>query len=75
MRSIALAALAREVGAFGASSFGAGFGGSVWAAVPTADAPRFGEEWVRAYAQRMPHVGAVDWFVARPGPPATELPL
>jgi galactokinase len=73
--TIALAALAREVGAFGASNFGAGFGGSVWAAVPTADAQRFGEEWVRAYARRMPHVGMVDWFVARPGPPATELPL
>lgn len=73
--TITLANLAREIGAFGASSFGAGFGGSVWATVPTADAQRFGEEWVRAYAQRMPHVGMVDWFVARPGPPATDLPL
>jgi galactokinase len=73
--TIALAHLAREVGAFASSSFGAGFGGSVWAAVPTADAQRFGEEWVRVYARRMPHVGKVDWFVARPGPPATELPL
>ena len=73
--TITLAQLAREVGAFASSSFGAGFGGSVWAAVPTADAQRFGEEWVGAYAQRMPHVGKVDWFVARPGPPATELPL
>ena len=73
--TITLAQLAREVGAFASSSFGAGFGGSVWAAVPTADAQRFGEEWVRAYAQRMAHVGKVDWFVARPGPPATELPL
>ena len=73
--TIALAQLAREVGAFGASSFGAGFGGSVWAAVPTADAQRVGAEWVRAYAARMTHIGTVDWFVARPGPPATELPL
>ena len=73
--TITLANLAREIGAFGASSFGAGFGGSVWATVPTADAQRFGDEWVRAYAQRMPHIGMVDWFVARPGPPATELPL
>jgi galactokinase len=73
--TIALAELAREIGAFASSSFGAGFGGSVWAAVPTADAQRFGQEWIRAYAQRMPHVGKVDWFVARPGPPATELPL
>ena len=73
--TITLAELAREIGAFASSSFGAGFGGSVWAAVPTADAQRFGEEWIRVYAQRMPHVGTVDWFVARPGPPATELPL
>ena len=73
--TIALAELAREIGAFASSSFGAGFGGSVWAAVPTADAQRFGEEWIRAYAQRMPHVGKIDWFIARPGPAATEIPL
>ena len=73
--TITLAALAREIGAFASSSFGAGFGGSVWAAVPASDAQRFGREWVRAYAERMPHVGLVDWFVARPGPAATELPL
>ena len=73
--TIALAELAREIGAFASSSFGAGFGGSVWAAVPTTDAQRFGEEWIRAYAQRMPHVGKIDWFIARPGPAATEIPL
>jgi galactokinase len=73
--TILLASLAREVGAFAASSFGAGFGGSVWAAVRTADAERFGAEWVGAYEQRMPHVAKVDWFVARPGPAATEIPL
>ena len=73
--TVTLATLAREIGAFASSSFGAGFGGSVWAAVPASDALRFGDEWVRAYAQRMPHVGKVDWFAARPGPAATELPL
>lgn len=73
--TIALAQLARDIGAFASSSFGAGFGGSVWAAVRTADAARFGAEWVRAYEQRMPHVGKVDWFIARPGPAATEIPL
>ena len=31
--------------------------------------------WVRAYAQRMPHVGTVAWFAARPGPAATEIAL
>jgi galactokinase len=73
--TVTLAGLAREVGAFAASNFGAGFGGSVWAAVPAADAQQFGDAWARAYAERMPHVGMVDWFVARPGPAATELPL
>ena len=52
--TIAMARLAREIGAFGASSFGAGFGGSVWAAVPLADAAAFGEEWTRAYERKMP---------------------
>jgi galactokinase len=71
--TIALAGLAREIGAFASSSFGAGFGGSVWAAVPRADAPRFGDEWVRAFARRMPSIGLVPWFIARPGPAATEI--
>jgi galactokinase len=73
--TVTLAQLALETGAFASSSFGAGFGGSVWAAVQTADAERFGRDWVRAYQQRAPHVGNVDWFVARPGPAATEIPL
>jgi galactokinase len=73
--TIAMASLARQVGAFASSSFGAGFGGSVWAAVPTADADAFGEEWVRAYARRMPNAGTVPWFVARPGPAATAVSL
>ena len=73
--TITLAQLARDIGAFASSSFGAGFGGSVWAAVRTTDAERFGAEWVRAYQARMPHVGTVDWFIARPGPAATEIPL
>jgi galactokinase len=73
--TIAMARLARDVGAFGASSFGAGFGGSVWAAVPIADATAFGEEWTRAYERKMPGLGRVPWFVARPGPAATEVSL
>jgi len=71
--TIALAHLARETGAFAASSFGAGFGGSVWALTTTHDAQAFAEEWIRAYQRRVPSAGAVPWFVARPGPPATEI--
>ena len=73
--TIAMARLARDLGAFGASSFGAGFGGSVWAAVPLGDAVAFGEEWTRAYERKMPALGRVPWFVARPGPAATEVSL
>ena len=71
--TIALANLARETGAFAASSFGAGFGGSVWALTATHEAEAFAVEWVRAYQRRMPAVGPVQWFAARPGPPATEI--
>ena len=50
-----------------------GSGGSVWAAVPRADAAAFGEEWVRAYRRKFPALTDVPWFVARPGPPATAI--
>ena len=72
--TMALAAAAYETGAFAASSFGAGFGGSVWALVQAGDAERFGREWIQRYAAAMPAVGPVPWFTARPGPPLTELP-
>ena len=71
--TIDLAAAARDAGAFAASSFGAGFGGSVWALVPSGDAPRFGPAWVGRYRARQPERTGVDWFEARPSPAALEL--
>lgn len=71
--TIRLAATARDAGAFAASSFGAGFGGSVWALVATADADVFAREWLRAYETSTSHA-PVPWFIARPGPPLTEVP-
>jgi galactokinase len=71
--TILMAKLARDNGAFASSNFGAGFGGSVWALVPAADASAFGERWVTAFERAMPHVGKVTWFAARPGPAATEI--
>ena len=56
----ALARLARRLGADGASAFGAGFGGSVWALVE-GDGDAFARRWDEAA------------FVARPGPPVTSL--
>jgi galactokinase len=74
--TIALAATARGAGAFAASSFGAGFGGSVWALVDTNASPveAFAELWRRRYLERYPSANPVEWFAARPGPAALELP-
>ena len=71
--TVLMAQLARDNGAFASSSFGAGFGGSVWALVPAAEAAAFGERWIRAYQNAMPRIGRVAWFAARPGPAATEI--
>lgn len=71
--TVLMAQLARDLGAFASSSFGAGFGGSVWAAVPADEARAFGRAWTRAYEEAVPAVGQVAWFIARPGPPAAEV--
>jgi len=70
--TIALAAAARECGAFAACSFGAGFGGSVWAVIDSARAPQFSEDWLNRYRARHPDREGVS-FVADPGAPVTHL--
>jgi galactokinase len=57
----ALARAALELGAFASSSFGAGFGGSVWALVEHDRADAFARRW------------RADAFIAAPGPPVVEL--
>lgn len=47
--TIALARLARELGADAASAFGAGFGGSVWALVAEASSETFARRWEMEY--------------------------
>ncbi len=59
--TIALARAALDLGACAACSFGAGFGGSVWALVERDRAPAFARRWRR------------DAFVASPGLPLTRL--
>lgn len=59
--TIALARRARACGAFAACSFGAGFGGSVWALVDSSGAPEFAAAWQPTA------------FVAAPGPPVILL--
>ncbi|MGH9310705.1 MAG: galactokinase family protein [Vicinamibacterales bacterium] len=71
--TIDLARTARDLGAFAASAFGAGFGGSVWALVDGADAPEFAARWLKAYRSRFPHRSTATTFVAAPGPPLTFL--
>ncbi len=61
--TVVLAVAARRLGAFAASSFGAGFGGSVWALVRRDAATGFAQAW-RTSA-----------FVATPAPPLCELPV
>ena len=67
--TIALARLAREHGALAASSFGAGFGGSVWALVDTTLADAFSQRWREAYLlkRRGAAAGGAIFFTTRPG--------
>jgi galactokinase len=59
--TVTLATSALNAGAFAACSFGAGFGGAVWALVGRDRAERLAREW------------APDAFAIRPGPPLTDL--
>jgi galactokinase len=64
--TIDLASIARGLGAAAASAFGAGWGGSVWALVPLAEAEDFLNRWQRAYRVRYPRRDAAG-FVSAPG--------
>jgi galactokinase len=61
----ALVTLAREAGATAASAFGGGWGGSVWALVPDADAGPFLEHWLGAYRGRYPNRPSTG-FISQP---------
>ena len=67
----ALVEIARGLGAHAASSFGAGFGGSVWAMVGKDDAQSFPARWLAEYRPRFAGHAAATTFEARPGPPLT----
>jgi galactokinase len=69
----ALVTLAREAGAFAATSFGAGFGGSIWALATSAEATVVEERTVGRYRTRYPATGQVASFTARPGPALLDL--
>nr|WP_306468483.1 hypothetical protein [Actinomyces sp. 186855] len=70
----ALVDLAREMGAVGASAFGAGWGGSTYAIVPRRDAEDFATQWLERYRAAFPEAGArASTIVTRPGPSADRL--
>jgi galactokinase len=69
----ALARMAYDHGAFAASGFGAGFGGSVWALAPTDRAETFAARWRQAYVDECRPTGVVESFTCRPGAAVTEL--
>lgn len=70
--TIALADAARECGAPCATAFGAGYGGSVWALMPSDDAG-FLERWRARYAESFPDSASKGaFFATRPGPPSME---
>jgi galactokinase len=68
--TIWLAAEARRRGALAASSFGAGFGGSVWALVPSAGATDFLQRWRDAYRRHGCRHRYSDWFLTPAAPAA-----
>ena len=71
---IELARTARALGAVAASAFGAGFGGSVWAMVPTDQAEGFIARWAETYHRAFPqHAERSCFFLTAPAPPATAV--
>lgn len=53
-QTVSLAESAVELGARASSSFGAGFGGSVWALVPTSQTDDFAADWMSRYEREYP---------------------
>lgn len=70
--TIALARLARRVGATAASAFGAGFGGSVWALVPVGDAHDFMVSWSEHYTAEFPTQAERAMFFVSPAGPGAQ---
>jgi galactokinase len=67
-----LARMGLACGAIATRSFGAGFGGSVWAIVTVEGAGSFARRWLDVYRARCGHERATA-FVARPAPGLVEL--
>jgi len=65
---------ARRLGAVAASSFGAGFGGAVWALVAQDEVDAFQTAWRSDYQAHFPgRAASARFFTERPGPAAFQL--
>jgi len=73
--TVALASLAPERGAFAATAFGAGFGGSVWALVDAQQAAEFSATWLETYKQKFRARLNAQSFVMVPGSGVVEIPV
>ncbi|MGE0441421.1 MAG: galactokinase family protein [Gemmatimonadales bacterium] len=71
--TVGLVAMARAAGAIGASAFGAGFGGSVWAIIDRSIRDEFIGAWERGYRAAFPARTGVRFFATRPSPGAFRL--
>ena len=69
--TIWLAQQARSLGAYAASAFGAGFGGSVWALVDQLEDTRFAHRWREAYQHRSHRASRESQFFISTAGPAT----
>ncbi|AXK47269.1 galactokinase [Brachybacterium saurashtrense] len=72
-QTTALVEQARLLGARAASAFGAGFGGSVWALVPEADADAFAADWMERYRRVGGAPEAATALVTAPGAPGRRV--
>ena len=67
-----LTQLALDAGAFAARSFGAGFGGSVWALVTRDRSSAFADDWLNSYVGNFCVTRRPVVFLASPGPSLIE---
>ncbi len=71
--TVALASMAKRLGAVAASAFGAGFGGAVWSLVMREDVSTFMSAWERGYSAAFPERDEASFFVDETGPAAFQL--
>ena len=72
--TVFLARAARELDAAAASSFGAGFGGSVWALIEQKNSESFLTEWEQCYIKKFSqHSEQANFFITRAGPAALPI--